>query len=180
MRQYLILFAICISYLPPYFAIGLENKGSVTDLPLMRFVSLKTSEVNIRSGPSSHYPVKLTYKCINYPLQVIAEFDNWRLLKDIDGSQGWIHSSLISGNRYAVVIRNAISQPLTYKVPMNEAVILRMPKENAHPVARIEIGAIVKLKKCDLMWCMIKADKYQGWILKNSLWGVQDHEVITK
>lgn len=157
-----------------------DGKGSVTNLPLPRFVSLKANEVNLRSGPSSNYPIKLNYRCKNYPLQVVAEFDTWRMLRDSDGSQGWVHSSLISGKRYAVITNNIVTSALPYTIPCGEAILFKAPEEQSYPIARIEIGAIVMLKRCDEHWCNVKVEEYQGWVQKANLWGVQNDELITK
>ena len=164
------------------FSYGLcsDEKGSVTNLPLPRFISLKANEVNLRSGPASNYPIKLNYMCKHYPLQVIAEFDNWRMLQDVDGSQGWAHSSLIAGQRYAMVIDNTVSSILPYTILSGEAILFKTPKEESYPVARLEIGTIVALKRCDELWCQVKVDSYQGWIQKINLWGVQNDELLAK
>ena len=76
--------------------------GSVTGLEIPRFVSLKSNEVNLRVGPSTNYPIKLTYVTKNLPLEIIDEFDAWRKIKDHKGTKGWLHKSLIQGDRFVL------------------------------------------------------------------------------
>ena len=83
------------------FSLNLYGKnGSVTGLEIPRFVSLKSNDVNIRVGPSINYPIKLKYVFQNLPLEIIDEFDVWRKSRDHEGNIGWVHKSLIKGDRY--------------------------------------------------------------------------------
>jgi SH3-like domain-containing protein len=73
-------------------------------LALPRFVSLRSDEVNLRTGPGTNYPVEWVYVRRGLPVEIIAEFDNWRKVRDIEGTVGWIHKSLLSGKRMAVIL----------------------------------------------------------------------------
>src|SRR5258708_33603071 len=37
------------------------------------------------------------------PGEVLAEFGNWRKIRDWQGTEGWVHQSMLSGRRYAIV-----------------------------------------------------------------------------
>ena len=76
--------------------------GSVTGLEIPRFVSLKSNEVNLRVGPSKNYPIELIYITKNLPVEIIDEFDTWRKIKDHNRTIGWLHKSLIQGERFVL------------------------------------------------------------------------------
>lgn len=146
--------------------------GKQSGLPIPRFVALRSNEVNLRNGPSSRYPIKWIYKKRGYPMQVIAEFDNWRKIRDIDGEDGWVHEALISGHRSAIVSDQDTSSKDGF------VLLLRLPKEDAYPMARLEFGTVVSIKKCDTVWCKVDVEKYQGWVKQENLWGVMKDEII--
>jgi SH3-like domain-containing protein len=152
--------------------------GSATGLPLPRFVTLKSGEVNLRKGPNMKYPIVWTYKSKGYPIEVVAEFENWRKLRDQDGSEGWTHENLISGNRNAVINNNYYINKPNYTGNNNELIIFRYPDESSYPMVRIEFGVIVGLKKCQVDWCKVKVNDITGWVNKKNLWGVYPDEII--
>ena len=82
------------------------KKGAVTKLELPRFVSLKSNDVNLRVGPSLNYPIELKYIQNNLPVEIIDEFDVWRKIKDHQHNKGWLHKSLIKGDRFVLTINN--------------------------------------------------------------------------
>lgn len=140
------------------------NRGEVSGLPLPRFVSLRSDTVYLRAGPGMRYPVKWVYQRRNYPMQVVQEFDTWRKLRDADGEEGWVHQSLVSGNRYVLLRGDA---PHT---------LYRRASSNSRKLAQIEPGVVAKLSECEDTWCKISASGYSGWLLKNPLWGVYEVE----
>ncbi len=91
-------------------------KGSNTGLPLPRFASLKTDEVNLRTGPGLRYPIEWVYKRRDLPVQIEREFEVWRLISDQEGVKGWVHQATLVGRRTFVVtggehtIRTAASE----------------------------------------------------------------------
>lgn len=111
-------------------------------LPLPRFVSLKAERVNMRVGPGKQYAVAWRYVKTGLPLEVIQEYDNWRRVRDAEGTEGWIYHSLLSGERAAAVAPwrrgKALDDPL---VGMR-----REPGAGAAVVARLEPGVIVALE----------------------------------
>lgn len=134
-----------------------------TDLQLPRFVSLKSDEVNVRTGPGLRYQIKWVIRRNGLPLEVIAEYEQWRKVKDIDGDDGWLHSSMLSNERSAMVIA--------------EGEILRKDAAaDAEPVAKIEKGAIAELLECTREFCRLHTGDYKGWVNRQSLWGIYPEE----
>lgn len=138
--------------------------GAVTGLKVPRYVSLRSDTVYVRAGPGMRYPVKWVYERRGYPLQVIQEFDTWRKIRDVDGEEGWVHQSLLSGTRHVLVQGDKVMT------------LYKKADSGARPVAQIETGVVAKLNECADNWCQVSASGYDGWLLKSSLWGVYEHE----
>ena len=124
----------------------------------INFLSLKNSEVNLRQGPSFEYPVKLTYKKKYLPVIILDKSDAWRKIKDFENNSGWVHISQLSKKKTALNSRN-------------NSILYRKPTIYSKPIARLEIGRLVLIKKCKEKWCKITSGRYEGWIFKNVLWG---------
>jgi SH3-like domain-containing protein len=140
-------------------------RGTVTNLPLPRFVSLKTDEGNVRRGPSLSHRIDWVFRHRDMPLLVTAEFGHWRRVEDRDGMGGWIHYSLLSGVR-TVVVTDDLSD-------------LRMqPDPAAQVIARAESGVIARVMECNPAWCRINAGGERGWVPKDAIWGVGPDEVL--
>src|SRR5579871_6461730 len=88
---------------PPARAANDQNEG--TGLPLPRFASLKSDHVNVRGGPDKDHDVAWIYTRPSLPVEITAEFENWRKIRDRDGSEGWVYHTLLSGKRTAYVAR---------------------------------------------------------------------------
>ena len=140
------------------------ERGSVTNLPLPRYVSLKASEGNARRGPSLSHRIDWVFQHRDMPLRIVAEYGHWRRVEDRDGAGGWVHSSLLSGVRTVVVTEDLA--PLHLK-----------PDPGAPVMAQAQAGAIARLGDCDANWCRISASGQRGWIQKSALWGVEPDEV---
>lgn len=162
MRIFLIFFCVLASFFQPAYAAGKDPQA----LPLPRFASLKTNEVFMRTGPAQRYPIKWTYKREQLPVEIIQEFDAWRKIKDKDGEEGWVHQSMLSGRRSALV---------TGKEDMP---VLKDPQEGGQTIARMEPGVIVMLDQCNPTWCKVKAGGFKGWMQRTSLWGIYESEVL--
>lgn len=148
--------------------------GKRTGLPIPRFVSLRADKVNLRTGPSERYPIIWVYQRRNYPMEVIAEFNNWRKLRDMDGTVGWVHENLIVGKQYALIVNNKIvaTGQFQNQLPARQILLYRAPDESSYPLVRAEIGALGKILKCQADWCQLQFDRRKGWIRKINLWGV--------
>lgn len=140
--------------------------GDNSGLPLPRFVSLSSDKARARSGPGLRYPIEWIYQRDGLPLEVVKEFENWRKVLDIDGQGGWIHVSLLSGDRTALI-------NTTSTVALREA-----PLEDAKSVAAFERGLVVDLERCLEDWCRVRRADFSGWIVRNYLWGIYDGEEI--
>ena len=156
---------------------GSINKGP-SGLPLPRFVSLKATKVNLRVGPGEDYAVAYRYVKNGLPLEVIQEYDNWRRVRDADGTTGWIYGALLSGTRTAITSpwRKATG------TAKDTVVLYNTPAAQAGVVAYLEPGVIGKLDSCDGAWCEleVKYDKrtLRGYVNQAELWGAYPDEVI--
>ena len=121
------------------------------------FVSLKKNKVNVRYGPSFESEVKYIYKKINLPIKQIDKKENWRRIIDLKNNSGWIHLSQL--------------KPVNSIIPLKDKVLFKKPSSYAKPIALIEEGKLLIIKKCESNWCNVKTDKYSGWINKKNIWG---------
>lgn len=141
-----------------------NDRGKITNLPIPRFVSLKTSEGNIRRGPSLSHKIDWVLMARDIPLKIVDEHEHWRRVVDHEGASGWIHYSLISGARTALVLKDM--SPL-FKKPMYGADVK----------AKIQVNAIGSLGKCDKEWCFLKFSTAKGWVIRSNLWGLLKNEI---
>jgi len=149
-NNYFIFIILFFSFLLSFSNINAnENK---------EFLTLKNIEVNLRQGPSFEYPIKLTYKKKYLPVIIIDKFETWRQIKDFENNSGWIHISQLSRKKSAINIKN-------------NSIIYKKPTIYSKPIAKLEMGRLVLIKKCKTKWCKITTGGYIGWIVKNSLWG---------
>jgi SH3-like domain-containing protein len=141
------------------------GKGSNSGLPLPRFVSLGSDKVNVRAGPGDRYPIIWQFVRRHVPVEITAEFEYWRRIRDQDGAEGWVHKNLLSGRRYALVtggIRNFYGEPT----------------REAEVVAQAETGVQGRLLACKGPWCRMDVGGNRGWIPRAQLWGVYADETI--
>ena len=136
-----------------------------TGLPLPRFASLRANKVHLRTGPGVRYPVDWIFVSRDMPVEIVAEFENWRKVRDWQGTEGWVHRSMLSGKRTAVVKGGV--QP-----------IRRNPDPNATLTARVMEKVVVRILKCDGDWCRIKIGKKRGWMRRTHIWGVYRDEKL--
>ena len=162
---------VAIITLLVYFLISpnlIAKKGTITGLELPRFVSLKSDDVNLRVGPSINYPIELKYIQKNYPIEIIDEFDVWRKTKDHEGNIGWLHKSLIKGDRYILLGVKISSDINIYNRP------------NGKLIGLIKKNNILKLNECLKNWCNVKNEDIKGWISKKNIWGVYSAEIYNQ
>lgn len=152
------ILAVCF-VLGAGHGVAAQERGSVTNLPLPRFVSLKASEGNVRRGPSLSHKIDWVFKRRNMPLEITAEYGHWRRVQDKDGAGGWVHYSLLSGARMVIVETDLL--PLYVK-----------PDAGTKVNAYAEAGVVARLGACGEVWCYISSDGYRGWADKAALWGV--------
>ena len=149
-----------------------QAAGGITGasgLPIPRFVSLKAEKVNVRRGPSSDHPVAWVFNRKGLPVEIVAEFETWRRIRDADGEEGWILQNMLTGKRTAVVAPWKQGQT----VPLFDA-----PNTAAPVVARLGAGLLGDVANCSGEWCEVTAGGYEGWIEQTQLWGVYPGEAV--
>ncbi len=147
-----------------------------TGLPIPRFVSLKSDRVQIRQGPGTDHKVLWVFSRVGLPVEVIQEYENWRQVRDQDGSVGWVANSLLSARRTAVVLAWAAGEA---KADTPKTVPLRdEPSGSATTLALLEPGVVCDIRNCDGRWCQISVGDYRGYIEQAKLWGVYPNEKV--
>ena len=143
------------------------NAGETSGLPLPRFVSLRSDEVNLRTGPGQRYPIDWTYTRKDVPVEIIAEFDVWRKIRDWQGTEGWVHQGMLSGRRAMVVIGG--SHPLRSS-----------DSDAGDQVAVVEAGVFGRLLHCprNKEFCKVAFGTTEGWLKRDEFWGVYKSEWI--
>ena len=144
---FLFLFFFILFFLPKSFA----NES-------INFLSLKNNEVNLRQGPSFEFPIKLIYKKKYLPVKILDKSETWRKIRDFENNSGWIHVSQLSKKKSAINIKN-------------NSIIYKKPTIYSKPIARLEVGRLVIIKRCKLKWCKVITGDFNGWIKKKYLWG---------
>lgn len=140
-----------------------------TALRVPRFVSLKSDRVNVRGGPTRDHDVAWIYTRAGLPVEITAEFENWRRIRDWEGAEGWVYHSLLSGRRTAVV---------TLKSKGDLAPIRSNPDSDSSITAKLESGVLGTVKNCTGTWCHIVGEHFDGWITQERLWGVYPGEKV--
>ena len=149
-KHYLIILVLFFSILF-FFSKSSANEN-------VNFLSLKNNKVNLRQGPSFEYPIKLTYKKKYLPILILGKSETWRKIKDFESNSGWIHVSQLSKQKSAINKKN-------------NSVLYKKPTIYSKPIAKLEIGRLVLIKKCQTKWCKITSGEFKGWVFKSSLWG---------
>ncbi|MGO4908105.1 SH3 domain-containing protein [Pseudorhodobacter sp. W20_MBD10_FR17] len=144
---------------------GDEPRGSVTNLPLPRYVSLKTNEGNARRGPGLTHRIDWVFSRAGMPLRVTAEYENWRRIEDSEGAGGWVHYSLLSGTRSILVTAPMLDLRAT---PLPDGIV----------VLRAEAGVIGRVQECSIDWCWLSIGGEKGWAPKSGFWGVDPEETF--
>lgn len=138
-------------------------------LPVPRYVSLKSDHVNVRAGPTKDNDVAWVYTRSGLPVEITAEYENWRRVRDSEGAEGWVYHSLLSGRRTAVV---------TMKSKDELASIYDDPDPTSAVAARLQAGVVAQVKRCNNGWCRVIGNGFDGWIEQQRLWGVYADEKV--
>ena len=147
-----------------------QPKKGPSGLPLPRFVSLKSSRVNVRKGPSTEHAVTWVFSQAGLPVEVIGEFENWRQVRDSEGAEGWVFHALLSGRRTALI--------MPWSKDKQQIALRRSPDSGSATVARVEPGVLGSLTACDGQWCEFTVNGYSGYIEQERLWGVYRSERV--
>jgi SH3-like domain-containing protein len=143
--------------------------GPKSGLPVPRFVSLKADRVNVRGGPDRDHDVSWVYTRAGLPVEITAESDNWRRIRDWEGAEGWVYHSMLSGRRTAVVTAKSKGDvvPLYAKADATSAL-----------VAHLQAGVLASVKQCSGTWCRVQGTGFDGYIAQERLWGVYPSEKV--
>lgn len=139
-------------------AIAQADDNSARRIP--RMVSLAADEVNVRTGPGIRFPVKWVFKREGMPVEVLAEYETWRKIRDWEGAEGWVHRAMLSGRATVLVIRP-------------EVTLRRDPEETAPAVARLAEGMTARVEGCEAGWCRVEVRGYDGWLKRDGIWGLE-------
>lgn len=134
-------------------------------LPVPRFVSLKSDEVNVRVGPGKRYPIRYVYRRAQLPVKIIEEFAHWRKIADHEGASGWVHKGMIDGKRTVIILDK--TQNLYADPDATSRIVMR-----AKPLV---VGHVLE---CEADWCDLEIEGRSGWIRKSDVWGVSREEVF--
>ena len=123
-----------------------------------KFLSLKKNEVNVRYGPSLDNPIKYIYRKINLPVKQIDKKENWRRIIDLKNNSGWIHTSQLREKSNSIIL-------------LKDKILFKKPSNFSKPIAKLELGRLLIIKKCENNWCKITTGNYSGWIKADNVWG---------
>ena len=143
-----LIFKILIIILFTSTAISEDNE---------KFLMLKNDKVNVRYGPSFDYPIKYIYKKLNLPVKVIDKKENFRRIIDNKKNSGWIHISQLKQSKSFITVSNKI--------------LFKKPTKFSKPLAKIETGRLLIVKKCERNWCLVETKSFKGWVDEENLWG---------
>jgi SH3-like domain-containing protein len=157
------VIVLALALQPVLFAAWVQAAQPAAKLP--RFASLRAGEVNVRTGPGVRYPVEWVFVYRHMPIEIVAEFDTWRKVRDWQGTEGWVHRSMLSGRRTAIVTTGRRS-------------IRDVPVRDARVIAEVEERVVGRLLKCQPQWCRVEIAGFRGWIRRAVIWGVYDGETF--
>ena len=165
MRRFLAAILLTMMFSAPLGDSVAQVSGS--GLPLPRYVSLRAGEVNLRTGPGVQYPVEWVYRKSGLPLEVIAEYKAWRKIRDWQGSQGWVHQTMLSSKRTFIV--TGISRDLRAK-----------PSTSAALLAQVQSNVSGNLLACPPgnAFCKVEVSGFDGWMNRADFWGLLKGEAF--
>lgn len=164
-----VLGAICLSVIldhPTLAGDGPDNaryRGS--GLPLPRFASLKADEVNVRTGPGPRFPVEWVLNRKGMPVEIVAEYENWRKIRDWQGTSGWLYQGLLTGKRAFIVVSKDVA---LHKTPVTSAEVMAVLKPEV----------VGEIRSCVGEWCRVRVSGISGWLERTDIWGVYKTEPI--
>jgi SH3-like domain-containing protein len=142
---------------------AVQRKGS--GLPIPRFATLKSDEVNVRTGPGPRYPIDWVFKRKGMPVEIVAEYENFRKIRDWQGASGWVYQGLLTGKR-------------SFIIPAKTANLYKTPDRTAEVVAKLEPEVLGEIRSCTGDWCRVKLPNVSGWLQRTEMWGVYKSEPV--
>ncbi len=135
----------------------LLNSSYVFPDEMNYFLSLKKNKVYVRYGPGKNYPIKYIYKKKFLPVKVIDTKENFRRIIDHKKNSGWIHISQLRKSKSLIT--------------KSVKILFKKPTKYSQPLAKLDSGRLLIIKKCEKNWCKVKTDEFSGWIDNNNIWG---------
>ncbi len=137
------------------------DPAAAQDREVPYWAALRHDKANMRVGPSQEYPIEWIYRRKGLPVKVVRVREGWRLVQDIDGTQGWIAASQLTPDRSVLVVGDGLAD------------LRAEPSQSAALRWRAEPGVVARFKRCREAWCEIDAGGRSGWVLAERLWGIE-------
>ena len=163
----MLFFGVCAPVMPAMAQDAGVPSFRDTTLKLPRWAALAGDKTYVRAGPGLKYPIRWIYKKEGLPGEIVQEFDSWRKIRDWEGSEGWVHQTLLSGARNAMI-----------RTDGGEAPMRADPGADEKLVARLEPAVIASIERCTPAWCRLQKDGFRGWVQRNFLWGIYEDEEL--
>lgn len=139
--------------------------GPVTGMPMPRFAVLTRDEVNVRTGPGERYPIDWVFTRKHMPVQIVGEYEHWRKIRDFEGTEGWVHKAMLSGQKAVMFIKGGF-------------MLRREASYNSAPVVKVEQTVTANLEECVDGWCFVEVGGFKGWAQHDYLWGVETEDAF--
>jgi len=146
-----------------------QTPGTTSGLPVPRFVSLRSDRVHVRVGPAVDHDIRWTFARTGWPVEIVAESDNWRRIRDAEGAEGWVHHALLSSRRTALIAPSSKEKFF----PVFEAA-----DSKSRVSAELQPGVLATVRNCRGGWCRISGERFDGYIEQTRLWGVYPDETV--
>lgn len=146
--------------------LGLAATASAQDRPTPYWASISSGKAMMRTGPARSYPGIWLYQRRDLPIRVLKIHENWRLIEDNEGTQGWMLRTMLSDTRTAIV-KSGEPRPVHAKAD-----------ESSRVRYLAEPGVVGRIDKCASGWCHIAFGKREGHIKVADVWGVDDGETV--
>lgn len=159
------VFCMLVVMMSAGSALAAEQRIGDSGLPLPRFVTVNTEKANVRTGPGIKYAVEWVFVRSGMPVEIVDEYDSWRKIRDVDGTEGWVYGAMLSGKRGLIVEKDM-------------AMLRREPSEQATVLAKAEKGTMGRLRRCTENWCEVEFGVYRGWMHRDQFWGTYPQEKI--
>lgn len=123
------------------------------------WASIKAEKLNMRAGPGRDFPIEWVYRREMLPLKVVRVHEGWRLVRDPDGTEGWVTANLLSAERSAMVTGESLAE------------MRASPSDGAKLRWRLEPGVVGRLGDCEAGWCELDVAGHRGFVPAARLWG---------
>lgn len=142
-----------------------RSRQADDDRPPSRFVTVKADKANVRAGPGKRYPVRWVFVQPGIPVEILAEYENWRQIRDWEGQEGWIHAAMLSRKRSVIVTGE-------------KRTLYRRADAASPPVVTLKPGIVAEIEDCNEEWCRVEVRNNRGWLRRGEFWGIEPGEVI--